>query len=392
MRRLALDPMDVPAVQAWLEDWAARGWYLELYGRSLVKFVQGEKRENVRYRLQPVRGEAGVPDQDTREAYREMGWTFVCATIASWSVSSMEPEFRIWRCDDPAAPELDTDQALRREEYDVLLRRRRRDLLVLVPTITLILGVILLGAWVRPREYLLERGDSGTTLFLGLYVLTCLHVVSRTARLVRFTRRLRSEEPAPQRGSWRRAWARAWARAWLFEGLRLLVILVMIVSLFHFNGSRRHYLPVSQYDEPVPYVSLAELGTPAEGEAEALDFHSVWGKSVWWTMEGDYEHLEEDDDGPRCSTEYYSLRIPYMAVNLEAQMLKRWSNVMDAGDRPEQAAVPGADSAWYWRDDAKGWQFLLLRRGGQVLDASYLGEADLLEHADKYVEMLERVK
>lgn len=44
MRKLALDPMEVPAVQAWLEDWAARGWYLETYGRNLVSFARGERR------------------------------------------------------------------------------------------------------------------------------------------------------------------------------------------------------------------------------------------------------------------------------------------------------------------------------------------------------------
>ena len=54
--------------------------------------------------------------------------------------------------------------------------------------------------------------------------------------------------------------------------------------------------------------------------------------------------------------------------------------------------MPGADSAWYWRDELKGWQFLLLRRGGQVLDVSYQGEADLREHLDSYVKMLERFR
>ena len=55
-------------------------------------------------------------------------------------------------------------------------------------------------------------------------------------------------------------------------------------------------------------------------------------------------------------------------------------------------SVPGADSAWYWRDELEGWQFLLLRRGGQVLDVSYQGEADLREHLDSYVKMLERFR
>lgn len=381
MRRLALDPMDVPAVQAWLEDWAARGWYVESYGKNLVSFARGERQEDVRYRLQPVGGGCGEPDQDTRESYREMGWTYVCSTVLGRSLSNVKTEFHIWRCEDPGAPELDTDQTLREEAYGDLLRRGWRNIWMGVPLIAAVLATMWWLVWSHPREYLLEGHLDSTILMLCCNVLLTLHLVDRAVRLIRFTRRLRQEEPAPQRAPWGRARARVWA----FQGLYALILLVMIGNLFR-PYDHRPYLPVSQYDRPVPCVSLAELGTPAEGEVEALDFHSIWGKSVWWTAEGDYENP------PYCSTEYYSLRFPSMAENLEAQLLKRGSYVMDAGERPERAAVLGVDSAWYWRDEREEWQFLLLRRGGQVLDVSYLGEADLLEHADLYVEMLERTR
>ena len=70
MRKLALDPMEVPAVQAWLEDWAARGWYLETYGRNLVSFARGERREHIRYRLQPTGARA---ESRTRTPGRPIG-------------------------------------------------------------------------------------------------------------------------------------------------------------------------------------------------------------------------------------------------------------------------------------------------------------------------------
>lgn len=383
MRRLALDPMDVPAVQAWLEDWAARGWYVESYGKNLVSFARGERQEDVRYRLQPVGGGCGEPDQDTRESYREMGWTYVCSTVLGRSLSDVKTEFHIWRCEDPGAPELDTDQTLREEAYGDLLRRGWRNIWMGVPLIAAVLATMWWLVWSHPREYLLEGHPDSTILMLCCNVLLTLYLVDRAVRLIRFTRRLRQEEPAPQRAPWGRARARVWA----FQGLYALILLVMIGNLFR-PYDHRPYLPVSQYDRPVPCVSLAELGTPAaEAEkAEAVDFHSIWGKSVWWTIEGNI------DDPPYCCTEYYSLRFPSMAENLEKQLLKRGSYVMAAGEYPERAAVLGVDSAWYWRDEREEWQFLLLRRGGQVLDVSYLGEADLLEHADKYVEMLERAR
>lgn len=380
MRRLALDPMDVPAVQAWLEDWAARGWYVESYGKNLVSFARGERQKDVRYRLQPVGGGCGEPDQDTRESYREMGWTYVCSTVLGRSLSDVKTEFHIWRCEDPGTPELDTDQTLREEAYGDLLRRGWRNIWMGVPLIAAVLAVMWWLVWSHPREYLLEGHPDSTILMLCCNVLLTLHLVDRAVRLVRFTRRLRQEEPAPQRAPW----GRARARVWVFQGLYALILVVMIGNLFR-PYEHRPYRPVSQYDRPVPCVSLAELGTPAEGEVEAVDFHSIWAKSVWWTAEGSY------DASPHCSAEYYSLRFSSMAENLEEQLLRRWAYLGDR-DHPElRVAVPGTDSAWYWRDEIQGKrQALMLRRGGQVLDVFYLGEADLMEHTDRYVEMLEK--
>lgn len=378
MRKLALDPMEVPAVQAWLEDWAARGWYVESYGRNLVSFARGERREHIRYRLQPTGREGGEPDQDTREAYREMGWTYVCSTVGSRNLGGVRTEFHIWRCEDPAAPELDTDQTLREEAYGDLLRRGWRNIWLGVPLAAAALALMLWLVWDRPRGYLLDLRTSSTPLMLCCHGLLVLHLISRSVRLIRFTRQLRRQEPAPQRTPW----GLARARVWVFQGLYALILLVMIGNLFR-PYEHRPYLPVSQYEEAVPYVSLAELGTPAAEEAEAVDFHSFWGKAAWWTLEGDYERP------PYCGAEYYSLRFPSMVENLEEQLLWRWSFAIDIGEHPEfRASVPGADSAWYWRDELEGWQFLLLRRGGQVLDVSYQGEADLMEHVDQYVELL----
>ena len=379
MRKLALDPMEVPAVQAWLEDWAARGWYLETYGRNLVSFARGERREHIRYRLQPTGREGGEPDQDTREAYREMGWTYVCSTVVGRSFSGVRTEFHIWRCEDPAAPELDTDQTLREEAYGDLLRRGWRNIWLGVPLAAAALALMLWLVWDRPRGYLLDLRTSSTPLMLCCHGLLVLHLISRSVRLIRFTRQLRRQEPAPQRTPW--GWARA--RVWVFRGLYALILLVMIANLFR-PYEHRPYLPVSQYEEAVPYVSLAELGTPAAGEARAVEFRSVWAKSTWWTAEGSY------DASPWCEAEYYSLRFPSMAENLEEQLLRRWSFVIDIGEHPEfRASVPGADSAWYWRDGPESRQHLILRRGGQVLEVFYLGEADLMEHAERYAEMLE---
>ena len=381
MRKLALDTMDVPAVQAWLEDWAARGWYLESYGFYLAKFARGEPRENVRYRLQPTGPQAGLPDADIQEAYGEMGWSYVSSSASGWYSFGPRTEFHIWRCDDPDTPELDTDQALREETYGDLLRRSWRNIWSGGLLATAALAMIWLLVWLHPRQFLLEgilpAFTSMFTLCWGIVL--ALHLVSGSLRLIRFTRRLRREEPAPQRAPWGRAAVRAWA----LPILCVLLLLLMFGSVYH-QEAPRPYLPVSQYEEAVPYVSLAEQGTPGERGAQAVDFHSLLGKSVWWTFEG------TSGDLPTCYTEYYSLRFPSMAENLEKEQLRQWT-FLEFEDHPERrVSVLGADSAWYWRNVQEGRQCLVLRRDGQVLAVRYRGEADLLAHADRYAAMLER--
>lgn len=95
---LAVFPYDIPAVQAWLEDQAAKGEFLSEY-TILPVFVWGEPKA-VRYRLEPIIQKEKAPDQYRRELYEELGWQYVC---------TIRKSFHIWRCDDPETPELFTE-------------------------------------------------------------------------------------------------------------------------------------------------------------------------------------------------------------------------------------------------------------------------------------------
>lgn len=374
MRRLALDTMNIPAVQAWLEDWAAKGWFLEAYGAHIARFAAGERREGVRYRLQPVKRDELAPDCDVQTAYEEMGWRYVCSTGPAVA-SSINREFYIWRCDNPAAPELETDQDLRGEDYAYLLRRWRRHVLTCSLALAAMFPLLVWLVWSNPREYLLNQYPSSATLLLCCNMLMILYSVRRAVRLIRFVRRLRSEEPVPQRAPWRRARR----GIGLFWGLYVFILLLMVGNLFR-PGENRPFLPVSRWEEPVPYVSLAALDpadTPAE-EACALDYHSVWAKSIWWVLER----------GPEadCETRYFSLRFPSMAKNLERQYMRPYRNDQEWAYRAQ--TVPSElDSVWY--NSVNGLQRLLLRRGGQVILVDYQGRGELLDHLDAYIALLD---
>ena len=81
------------------------------------------------------------------DAYRELGWEYVCTLAGT---------FHIWRCGDPAAPELDTDPVVQSMGYGYLERKMRRHLLRLPAILLVWLGICVLpwfwGAGDMPLE------------------------------------------------------------------------------------------------------------------------------------------------------------------------------------------------------------------------------------------------
>ena len=96
MRIAPISVFDISAQQAWLEDTAARGWFLKDYSSdifSLAFFSKGEPKA-VRYRLEPVTPGEASPGVERREVYRGFGWEYV---------TTIGKELYVWRSDDPAA-------------------------------------------------------------------------------------------------------------------------------------------------------------------------------------------------------------------------------------------------------------------------------------------------
>ena len=104
---------DVAAVETWLEDLARRGEAPVSFTGSRVDLLPDAPRES-RFRLQPFRRRKDVLDPERVAAYRSMGWRLV---------GKLGGVFWVWRCDDPDAPELDTDPVVQGEGYRYLKRR-----------------------------------------------------------------------------------------------------------------------------------------------------------------------------------------------------------------------------------------------------------------------------
>ena len=337
---LAVFPYDIPAVQAWLEDQAAKGEFLSEY-TILPVFVRGEPKA-VRYRLEPMIQKEKAPDQHRRELYEELGWQYVC---------TIRQSFHIWRCDDPETPELFTEAETEGGPYHFLLRMERRGFRIWAILLAYILALL---AWTFcSGTSLLREVDHWTPWWSTLLGWAAVAAVVPAAVytewcLRRYIRALRIGVPQPYRRPYRGA---------------------------------RALSAVENFGQPVPYVSLAELGDqPPCQEAEALRIQNFAARESWWSSEGDF------DQPPFVLTKYYRMWLPFQAERMAAAWVEQsaeWEGQM------EMLSHPALDGAWLFQFDG-GVQLLLLRSGAQLLEFQYDGSLNLRQKLDVFADALER--
>ena len=108
--RLPAGLYDVAANETWLEEMAVKGYAIQRIQGTRVYFAEGEAKA-VRFRMQPMRKKEEAPDEERLALYRDLGWTYV---------GTVKDGFHLWLCEDPAAPELDTDPVVQADGYRYL--------------------------------------------------------------------------------------------------------------------------------------------------------------------------------------------------------------------------------------------------------------------------------
>ena len=385
---------DLAANETWLEDQAAQGWHLTGMTGWGAAFEKGEPR-SVRYRMQPVPGkEKQGPPEEVRALYAELGWAYVC---------NLSGIFRVWRCDNPAVPELDTDPVVQELGYGYLKRRMFWDLLtslLLLAVLVLLAGAVLLrGATPVLRmvtEWVPGRLLVGEIACALIVVLTVCQIRS----ILRLLRTLRAGIPLRRPKPYR-------LQRWLARGL--LTCFVFLVAA-HFLGNFRNmsgsglgrgWDAGDSYDRPdsgVVYVDLAAL----EG-AEVTEFWRCKTKvqelcprmyETWQlALEPDGEALQPGDSLPvtgSAITTYYRLLTEGLARQAEQELAQRRIASLRVSGHPaltELSPAPeGLDSFW-WAEDTY-YQYILARAGREVVFLEYEGETDLREKGAYFASLL----
>ncbi len=380
---------DVAANETWLEDMARQGYRLVgMTGWSGV-FERAEPFV-CRYRMQPLPKKEKRPPEDMAEAYRELGWEYA---------GTIPGTFHVWRCEDPDAPELDTDPVVQGMGYRYLRGKMRRDLILSALLLAALAGEYLLfsGLESTPLLDVIERFAPGqlTAGALAAVLLVALMVcqVGSMRRLLRF---LSAGVPLERPRSYRR-------QKWL---ARTLAVALGITFILHFLGGfstidggslKEGWDAGDSYHDPgsgVVYVDLSDL----EG-AEKTEF---WGcrTKVQELCPRMYETRQRSlgvgkgDSYPVESwveTTYYRLLTEGLSRQLAKELVQARSGYMGTSAHDDLAPVETAelDGLWWLQKD-DGTQYAVARLGRQVLLVEYEGQTDLRTAGDYLAGLLER--
>ena len=401
-----MDLCDVSAVQAWLEDLAAEGWYLRRYGPIRSEFQRGEPNQAVRCRLEPFRKkDEAEPDAERKAAYWELGWQY----------ATTRRPFHIWQCSDPEAPELETDPVLQEEAYRYLLRRARRESVLNLVLLSALLLFYIGGVVLNPIGII--ENDSympwAEIPLFAIILVALLVAVQRDVTAVRLSRSLKTGELLPDRRPYRSA---RWKNT-VYWGIYVLFLVSQLLSCLYGQthaASGRPFVPVDQWEDPVPYVSMAELDPAAEpATASAIDFRGrpLLG-TAWWIHESEYYPTDVEewdrqkaDAAASLQTRYYRFRSSFLADLAEKQLLRRRDGqpFRLLSDDLEQALrethlnalpiPPALDGAWWAPPPPDGrYQSLIIRRGRQIMAVWYVGPADLRENLAPFAALLEEFR
>lgn len=334
---------DVAAWQARLEDLAAKGWFY-VPGWILFRFASFERGtpKAVRYRLEPAGKKEACPDWERQETYRALGWEYV---------DTIGKTMHLWRCDDPAAPELHTDPETEARAYDRLSRQERIGNWVGAGILLFCAGLIAFTLYVSGETYLADLVGTWLPLWylaavVGFFGTLIFMVQWQTRVLRRALRTMRAGVEVPRRRPYR-----------LACGLTLVLNLLWVFSVvaqgyYGVHGGRRTFRQLTYYDEPVPYVAVSQ-----EGEVLAAPQENWLTEEQWWTIESDQEMWHYQYSEAR----YYRLWFPSLADNLVDSLLAEY------GDQYAltETEYPGLDEVWTG-EAVNGRQYLLLRLGDQV--------------------------
>ena len=362
---------DPRGIEQWLSERAAEGKLLLRYD----DFVIGEPRD-CRYHLEPA-ADDDDPDELLREKRARLGWEYVCRT--------KDGIFYIWRGDKTAhvpTPKVCIDSYGYRTVRKKLLWNR------LVPLI-LLLAIVVIFHWLVSKSDLPVHGlvtigpdvtIQGAALLSSL-IFAALSDAQERKNILALKHAMEDGERVgvAQRDRW----------ATLGKVVSLIIlVLPLVLGLVGRNTSA-----AEEYDTPpLPYISAEALGGDAADWYELREQKTPFGGRV--SMLGEKPRAGTIENWRLYSTEldFYVPRISVLAVPLTHELRDYFM-----GSDAQTLFIDGFDEAYYAEfikpntrfpnEPDEVHQFLILRRGGEVLYFRTEAPDSLREHLDEFADI-----
>ena len=376
---------------------AARGLHLDKMARYFAWFDRGEPMEHVRFRLEPVTREDDWVTQEEREGFREMGWEY----LDTW-----ENLYRIYRADDPTAPELHTDPKTQALTLDRLIRKTAKGYAaVAVAWIAVCAFCLLIGG-----DYLTRLRLSFLYVDLSIVFLTILFFFDRGGLLdlLELRRSLHRGEPQPH----------PTVRRFGIPAGLLGLFLVFFPTVFNFARVLTDLPNYRTVTDPagLPYVSL-EVIEDDPGFERLTDSSPNWGQDYFHSYQRtrsllvpeycitrqygevesrDWEYVARhtfsaDEYIPDCYDPQLAItRVTLLTEGLAARVYDSFEANLIEGEIIE-TALDFDESVFLTAapaDDAPRSR-ILLRNDRTVLYVAYYGEADLTDFLDAFTALLD---
>lgn len=367
---------DPRGIEQWLSERAAEGKLLLRYD----DFVIGEPRDCC-YHLEPA-ADDDDPDELLREKRARLGWEYVCRT--------KDGIFYIWRGDRTAhvpTPKDCTDSYGYRRLCKKLRRSYFLPLLYLVADVLLI--YLLFYVWSIPLLSLLTMPKNdviqGVSLLLGS-IIGMFSGAQERKEMRTLKRAMEDCEYVEQmpRNRW----------AGVDRALSLIVVVLMVALIVGKNvGAAR----VEPYDEPpLPYIGAEALGGRNESDWYGVrDLTTPLGGHVYSVGETPYAGMIDGWEQLSTEVDFYAPRISALAKPLTHELRDYFME-----DGAQTLSIDGFDEAYYAEfikpntrfpnEPDEVHQFLILRRGGEVLYFRTEAPDDLREHLDEFADIFDQ--
>lgn len=314
---------DVEGIESWLESMAQEGLFLrkEAHFGDFTSFEQGEPK-TVRYRLEAAQRSTsflsesgGEPDAEAVEMSGELGWEYLTKC----------GQFYIYACDDPDAPELNTDPSVQAMALSYVRKDGRDSAIVNVLWVLLLLGLTWYG-----RCWLLLALQYSSWLVLLTAVMIIGEMVFGIKRVL-MIRRLRKKLLEGNQPDRKKDWKK---HAFGYRAGRLLSVLVAVVWVvgacaYWMNSVENpNEIPTTEYQGELPYLRLSEIGVEGSFDRDkVMDYTNKVTVSSDWLAGTVIQSNESGEftmeDGRRIDCAMYvtytDMRADWLARELAAE-------------------------------------------------------------------------